>query len=63
MELTEMDEYISDNTICYQLANLKQLTFEVTDACNLRYRYYAYGEFYNDYDSRKGSTLNFIEAT
>ena len=29
-----MEKYISADDIRYQLANLKQLTFEVTDACN-----------------------------
>ncbi len=53
-----MEKYISADDIRYQLANLKQLTFEVTDACNLRCKYCAYGEFYNDYDRRENKTLS-----
>jgi uncharacterized protein len=35
---------ISKDDIFYQLSNLLQLTFEVTDACNLRCKYCGYGE-------------------
>lgn len=44
------DNYIyelSERHVIYELANLKQLTFEVTDACNLKCKYCGYGEFYN----------------
>ena len=58
-----MEKYISADDIRYQLANLKQLTFEVTDACNLRCKYCAYGEFYNDYDRRENKTLSLSAAT
>ena len=51
-------EYLTPTHICYQLANLKQLTFEVTDACNLNCKYCAYGEFYNDYDQRENKKIN-----
>ena len=49
--------YITPEDIQYQLANLRQITFEVTDACNLKCRYCGYGEFYNDYDKRENSNL------
>jgi uncharacterized protein len=39
--------------ITYSLANLPQLVFEITDVCNLKCKYCAYGEFYDDYDSRE----------
>jgi predicted nucleic-acid-binding Zn-ribbon protein len=45
----------------FALANLSQLVFEVTDACNLKCKYCGYGEFYNDYDSR--GNKNFIHKT
>ena len=51
-------KYITVDDIKYQLANLRQLTFEVTDACNLCCKYCAYGEFYNDYDKRENSTIS-----
>jgi uncharacterized protein len=41
-----------------QLANLPQLTFEVTDACNLRCKYCGYGEFYDDYDKRENRMMS-----
>ncbi len=50
--------YLSSDDIKFQLANLKQLTFEVTDACNLKCQYCAYGEFYNDYDLREDKNLS-----
>ncbi|GHS91636.1 radical SAM peptide maturase [Bacteroidia bacterium] len=55
-------EYISAEDIKYHLSNLKQLTFEVTDACNLNCKYCAYGEFYNDYDHRKNKKISLPAA-
>jgi len=55
-------EYLTPTHIRYQLANLKQLTFEVTDACNLQCKYCGYGEMYNDYDERKNQKLDFVMA-
>ena len=40
------------------LANLRQLTFEITDACGLSCEYCGYGRFYNNYDSRNNSFMN-----
>jgi uncharacterized protein len=42
----------------YTLANLSQITFEITDACNLKCKYCAYGDFYNDFDERHNSMLS-----
>jgi len=47
-----MEKFITENNVLYQLANLKQVVFEVTDACNLKCKYCGYGEFYNDYLSK-----------
>jgi hypothetical protein len=65
-----MKRYLIPTRIEYQLANLRQLTFEITDACNLKCKYCAYGEFYNDYDKRedkklpvKPETTNWITGT
>ncbi len=49
--------YIEPKDIVYQLSNLQQLTFEVTDACNLKCKYCGYGEFYEDYDQRENINL------
>ena len=54
--------YLSEETIRYQLANLKQLTFEVTDACNLNCKYCTYGEWYNDYDRRENKKISTAAA-
>jgi uncharacterized protein len=55
-----MNTYLTEEDIIYQLANLKQITFEVTDVCNLKCTYCGYGEFYNDYDKREFSNLPII---
>jgi Arylsulfatase regulator (Fe-S oxidoreductase) len=49
--------YITSDHVVNALANLPQLVFEVTDACNLRCKYCAYGEFYEDYDFRENKML------
>lgn len=46
----------------YELVNLKQLVFEVTDACNLRCQYCVFGEMYSGFDLRKSQFLPFKEA-
>ena len=52
-----MKEYINENSINIALSNLSQIVFEVTDACNLKCKYCAYGELYEDYDLRNNKTL------
>lgn len=44
------------------LLNLKQLTFEVTDGCNLRCKYCGYGELYEGYDKRESKYLPVSKA-
>ena len=53
-----MKNYVTPDVISYQLSNLHQITFEVTDACNLRCKYCGYGEFYEDYDKRENKQLS-----
>ncbi len=59
-----MKEYrrISSLDIEYNLINLKQLVFEVTDACNLRCKYCGYADLYEGYDSRENLKLPFHKA-
>lgn len=57
-----MIEYISSEQIKRAIANIPQLVFEVTDACNLKCKYCAYGEFYNDYDQRENKKLSVKQA-
>ena len=40
------------------LANLRQITFEICDYCNLKCHYCGYGELYNDYDKRETKNLD-----
>lgn len=41
------------------LANMRQITFEVIDFCNIDCEYCAYSSLYNDYDERVGKKLDF----
>lgn len=45
-----------------QLCDLGQVTFEITDACNLRCKYCGYGEFYSDYDKRDDCNMSVDKA-
>lgn len=45
----------------WQLANIKQITFEITEKCNLKCDYCGYGKFYCGYDRRENKELS-IEA-
>lgn len=56
------DKFITSDSVVSALANLPQLVFEVTDACNLRCKYCAYGEFYEDYDCRENKMLSTEKA-
>jgi uncharacterized protein len=49
---------ISPDQIINKVVNLKQLVFEVTDACNLKCKYCGYGELYTDYDIRHNNRLS-----
>ena len=44
------------------IANTPQITFEITDACNLKCEYCGYGKFYSDYDERKSKNLSVSKA-
>ena len=52
------DLRITSDDVIDALVNLKQLVFEVTDACNLKCKYCAYGDLYFGYDKREDSFLN-----
>jgi uncharacterized protein len=59
---SNLDGIIKPGTIKNQLANLRQVTFEVTDACNLKCEYCGYGKFYGDFDKRTDKFLSFSAA-
>jgi uncharacterized protein len=52
------DLHLDPERIRLDLANTRQVVFEVTDACNLRCEYCGYGKFYKDYDKRKNIKLD-----
>lgn len=56
------DGVITSSMIKNSLANLNQLVFEVTDACNLQCKYCGYRELYDDYDQRGAQMMRFEEA-
>ncbi len=53
------DRRISHDEVVSSLVNLHQLTFEVTDACNLQCKYCGYGDLYFGYDKRETNYLSF----
>jgi uncharacterized protein len=57
-----MINYLKSTDINIILANLYQLVFEITDACNLKCKYCSYGEFYDDYDNRENKLLPIEKA-
>ena len=50
---------ITSKDVVRELVDLRQLTFEVTDACNLRCKYCGYGDLYLGYDKRESQYLHF----
>ena len=53
---------LSGHNVLNSLINLKQLTFEVTDACNLKCKYCGYGYFYETHGKREDKFLQFDVA-
>lgn len=50
-------KYIDSDLVGNQLRNMRQVVFEVTDACNLNCKYCGYGELYGNYDERGQKNL------
>ena len=53
---------ITSDHIKTSLANTKQITFEVTDRCNLNCEYCGYGKYYGNFDNRVSKELNIKSA-
>jgi uncharacterized protein len=53
---------LNEDDIKIQLANLTDLVFEVTEACNLNCRYCCNGEFYDNHDLRYNNVMSFETA-
>lgn len=49
--------YLNKEVVLNNLINLSQLTFEVTDACNLKCKYCGYGDLYQGFDERVNKQL------
>ncbi|HBZ67976.1 MAG TPA: radical SAM peptide maturase [Bacteroidales bacterium] len=58
----KIKEYVNAEMVRSSLANTPQITFEVTDACNLACVYCSYGELYFDYDKRDNKVLDVEKA-
>lgn len=56
------DLRITEKDVLSSIINLKQLTFEVTDACNLKCKYCSYGDLYVGYDRRKSTFMTFEQG-
>jgi uncharacterized protein len=54
--------YIDDDIIRNSLANTPQITFEITDTCNLNCVYCGYGKLYTNHDERLNKKLEFPKA-
>ena len=53
---------VSKNTVYNSVRDLRQLVFEVTDACNLRCKYCTYSNLYEGYDKREDSYFSIKKA-
>lgn len=56
--MKEVYEYMKAIDVEISLANTPQVTFEITDACNLNCTYCGYGKYYSDYDVRENKKLS-----
>lgn len=56
------DRRFDADTVKRHLASTEQISFEVTDRCNLKCRYCGYGEFYYGYDQRSGKDFDIETA-
>jgi uncharacterized protein len=55
---TKPGEKLSADVIKYNLANLNEVVFEVTDRCNLNCQYCGYGQFYDNFDKRERKDMD-----
>lgn len=53
---------LNEGVIENVMFNVNQITFEVTENCNLKCNYCAYGELYEDYTEREHKKLSFEKA-
>ncbi|NDV60768.1 radical SAM peptide maturase [Bacteroides sp. 519] len=53
---------ITQEDVLYNLINLRQLVFEVTENCNLKCKYCGYSQFYQEVDTRNSGNMTFDRA-
>ena len=53
---------IDEGNVKTNLYGLRQLTFEVTDGCNLKCKYCGFADMYQGYDEREDKKLSFAKA-
>lgn len=53
---------LEESMVKENIRNSKQVVFEVTDSCNLRCSYCAFGELYSGYDERNAKEMNIYSA-
>lgn len=56
------NKWITGQAVYYNLINLNQVCFEVTDACNLACHYCVYRDLYIDHDERSGAKMSYEMA-
>ncbi len=54
--------HVKPEFIEFSLANCRQITFEVTERCNMNCKYCGYGHFYKVYGNRKENDLSISKA-
>lgn len=59
----KVSKLLTEQDIINQIANTEQLTFEVTESCNLNCLYCGYGELYEHHEERGYRNLDFDTVT
>lgn len=58
----KVSRLLTEQDVTTQIANTEQLTFEVTESCNLNCSYCGYGELYKHHENRSYKNLDFETA-
>ena len=56
------DRKMTARIVREQVINTKQITFEVTERCNINCKYCAYGDMYDYYDTKRSNKLKYEHA-
>lgn len=52
-------KYLTAKDVKKALADIRQVTLELTDLCNLQCRYCCYGDLYDNFEPRNGEKMKF----